>query len=288
MSRAPHPSNPPKLTTTTTSYGFSDNSPTASTIHVVKALWHALSLAGELARIGVPPRSSPPSPLLSSSPEATTLAKPQSGLIIVAQQYGAVPGSLFAALHPRAVHSALYLSPTPPDLHLSATSVSMSLRRRLTFFFTDVVPAFASELGLARWWALMRGRAARRLEHVLSTPRTAVDGRILRAYLQEQHEAHRGERTASGRAWQAAKARYPERETILLTSSDDADARRSALHAREFTYARQAYRDAQKVFVDQVVVDGLRRWDDDWTGECDSPVGKAACARALKELIKLD
>lgn len=60
-------------------------------------------------------------------------------------------------------------------------------------------------------------------------------------------------------------------------------------HARGKRYSAAEWDAGQQKFVDEVVQEGLIRWEKDWTGSCDDEgKGKARCRNALWELVRKD
>ncbi|GAA6049007.1 hypothetical protein JCM3770_005436 [Rhodotorula araucariae] len=238
-------------------YGFSDASPSSAAPHVVSALTQALSVSGEIARLQPPPTVSginAPSPLA------------RSGFLLVARGHATPLTALFASLHPRLVHSALYLSPISPATHFGPHA--RNRLRAVPRFFTQVVPALYSDLGLSRAWSALRGVPRRR--RVLAREGERINGLIERAGVQESYERERGREGDGAKAWDRRKGRYPVRPTVVLGTGREGDGGRK--------------------FVDEVVGQGLREWDQEWKGKggaCEGE-GEAKCRAAVTALLALD
>lgn len=242
------------------SYGFSDASPSSSAPHVVSALTQVLSVSGEMARLQPPPSvgdvddASVPSPLA------------RSGFVIVSRGHGTSISALFASLHPRLIHSALYLAPVSPSTHFSASP--RSHLRAIPRFFTQVVPALYTDLSVQRvWWAL-RGVSRRR--RVLARAGERINGLIERAYVEETYERERGREGDGAKAWERRKGRYPVRPTFVLGESREGD--------------------GGKKFVDEVVGEGLIKWRREWKGRKGTCEGEEeeTCRQAVRDLLALD
>ncbi|KAK4058378.1 hypothetical protein OIO90_000536 [Microbotryomycetes sp. JL221] len=254
-------------------YGFSDSSPSASTPQMVTALTQALTLAGEFARLE-------PAPTLneagqeSEEPFAPTpLAR--SGFVLVSRTYGSLTSSLFATINPRLTHSFLYLSPLPYDLHFSKKHAFL---HSVPAFFTRTLPAMTSELGFWAIGSVLKGRS--RMSRVLSNERDAVVGRMKRAWLEEEHERDLGRDSLSYVAWNRKKGRYPERPTIVLSEP-------GGHKSRGRRYDDRTWDDAQQMFIDDVVKDGLVKHVKDWYGTCEGS-GYEDCRKSLKKLVTMD
>ncbi|GAA5914603.1 hypothetical protein JCM5296_001104 [Sporobolomyces johnsonii] len=242
-------------------YGFSDSSPTSSNPHIVTALSQALSVSGEMARLEPPPSfnvdaAAAPSPLA------------RSGFILVSRGHATPITTLFASLHPRLVHSFLYLAPTAPASVLSRRARSKFAV--IPTFFTRTLPALTTELGIKRTWWALKGVGRRR--RVLAREKEWVSGQIERAWVQERFEADRGVDSDGAKAWEKRRGRYPTRPTVVLGGAGEAG--------------------EGKKFVDEVVGEGLRRWDTEWEGGsegCNGGEGwEKVCREAVKELLALD
>lgn len=223
-------------------YGLSDNIPSSEFPFVVRALSQALDQAGELARF-------------SSSK--------RSGLILVGEGYGAMLSSYFASLKPDILQSVLYVDPLPPQLHFSP-------RRHpwlygFSFFFSDGLKAWTTELGIFRIWRTIRGST--RVTRVFSTERSLIRGEIERAYLQESSFAHVPS-SKSAHALQKAKAHYPIRPHIVL--------RPTLKHQKRWReYSSGEYQAAQTTWIRETIGEGLLREDELSNRE-----------KALRDLIK--
>ncbi|KAM0788354.1 hypothetical protein ACM66B_001495 [Microbotryomycetes sp. NB124-2] len=257
-------------------YGFSDSSPSASTPQMVTALTQALTLAGEFARLE-------PAPTLNEAGEEseerfapTPLAR--SGFVLVSRTYGSLTSSLFATINPRLIHSFLYLSPLPYDLHFSKKHVFL---HSVPAFFTRTIPAMTSELGIWAIGSVLKGRS--RMSRVLSNERDAIAGRMKRAWLEEEHERDLGHDSLSYIAWDKKKGRYPERPTIVLSEP-------GGRKSRGRRYDDKTWDDAQAAFVDDIIKDGLNqhvKHVKDWYGTCEGD-GYEDCRKSLKKLVTMD
>ena len=252
-------------------YGLSDASSTSAGPHVVSALTQALTVSGEMARLQPPPGLEsaaeeeedlttdgirPPSPLA------------RSGFILVSRGHATGLTSLFAAIHPRLVHSFLYLSPVSPATHDLSPPRSRFLA--VPHFFTRTLPAIYTELGVGRLWYALRGVPRRR--RVFAYEGEHISGLIERAAVQERYEDERGRESDAARAWERRRGRYPTRPTVVL--------------------GKGAEGDGGKKFVEDVVGDGLQEWDAKWNGGR-TGCGKGGdvekkCREAIKGLLHLD
>ncbi|GAA6045631.1 hypothetical protein RTBOTA2_000818 [Rhodotorula toruloides] len=246
-------------------YGFSDASSTSSAPHIASALTQVLSVSGELARLEPPPS-------LEGADDAATVGPPsplaRSGLILVSRGESTALTSLFASIHPRIVHSFLYITPVSPSTHY--LSPARSRFSAVPAFFTRTIPALWTELGIKRTWWAIRGVPRRR--RVLAREGERVNGLIERAGLQEAHELDLGREADGAKAWERRRGRYPTRPTVVLGKSSVGD--------------------GGKKFVDDVVGEGLREWDREWKGGksgCGSG-GEAEqkCRDAVRSLMSLD
>ncbi|GAA5862510.1 hypothetical protein JCM3774_001043 [Rhodotorula dairenensis] len=250
-------------------YGFSDASSTSAGPHVVSALTQALTVSGEMARLQPPPG-------LESAQEdslATEGIRPpsplaRSGFILVSRGHATGITSLFAAIHPRLVHSFLYLSPVSPATHDLSPPRSRFLA--VPHFFTRTLPAIYTELGVGRLWSTLKGVPRRR--RVFAYAGEHISGLIERAAVQEQHEDERGRESDAARAWERRRGRYPTRPTVVLGHGAEGD--------------------GGKKFVEDVVGDGLQEWDPKWNGG-KTGCGKGGdvekkCREAIKSLLHLD
>ncbi|GAA5859321.1 hypothetical protein JCM8547_001983 [Rhodosporidiobolus lusitaniae] len=240
-------------------YGWSDASPSSSTPHLAAALTQALSVSGELARLEPPPSldSAAPSPLA------------RSGLVLISRGRSTALTSLFSTLHPRLIHSFLYIQPSSPSLTFSRQPVTRFAA--FPHFFTQTLPAVWSELGVKRvWWAL---KGVSRKRRVLAREGEGVSGLIERAGLQEQYESDRGRDSDGAKAWERRKGRYPTRPTVVLGMGRDKA-------------------DQGRRFVEDVVGEGLREWDEKWKGGVEGCNGggreEEKCREVLRGLVHLD
>ncbi|GAA6012881.1 hypothetical protein JCM10207_008364 [Rhodosporidiobolus poonsookiae] len=237
-------------------YGFSDGSPSSSLPHLATALTQALTVSGEFARIDPGPSATAPSPLA------------RSGFVLVSRGRSTALTALFAALHPREVHSFLYLSPDSPARIFQSDPVTPFAA--LPHFFSRTLPAAWSELGLARLWWALKGVPRRR--RVLAREGERVSGLIERAGVQERHERDRGRESDGAKAWEKRRGRYPVRPTVVLGKGRDGD--------------------GGKNFVEDVVGEGLREWDQKWDGGViGCGVGgqtEQKCRDVVKALLALD
>ncbi|GAA5982426.1 hypothetical protein JCM11641_006979 [Rhodosporidiobolus odoratus] len=247
-------------------YGYSDGSPSSSAPHLVSALTQALSVSGEMARLGPPPSLAPLDS--SSSPTAAPSPLARSGFVLISRGRSTSLTSLFAALHPRLIHSFLYIHPTSPSLFY--TSNPQTRFAAIPHFFTRTVPALVSELGIKRTWWAFKGVSRRR--RVLSRSREFVSGLVERSTLQEAHERELGKASDGAKAWERRRGRYPNRPTAVLGKGEGPDEGRK--------------------FVEEVVGEGLREWDKDWQGgKRGCGVGgreEERCREELRGLLSLD
>ncbi|BGP14255.1 hypothetical protein JCM10213_005854 [Rhodosporidiobolus nylandii] len=239
-------------------YGFSDGSPSSSGPHIVSALTQALSVSGELARLQPPPSlTSAPSPLA------------RSGLVLVSRGRSTSLTSLFASLHPRLVHSFLYITPSSPSQVY--TSPARTRFAAIPHLFTRTVPALVSELGIKRTWWAFKGVSRRR--RVLAREGERVSGLVERAGLEERYERDRGRESDGAKAWERRRGRYPNRPTVVLGPGREG-------------------KDQGRKFVEDVVGEGLREWDEKWEGGWKGcGAGGAAeekCRDSLRDLLALD
>ncbi|GJN87142.1 hypothetical protein Rhopal_000087-T1 [Rhodotorula paludigena] len=238
-------------------YGFSDASPSSSAPHVVSALTQALSVSGEMARLQPPPTAATaPSPLA------------RSGFILVSRGEATPITTLFAALHPRLVHSFLYLSPVSPSTYYAPSARSRF--RAVPHFFSRLLPALYTDLGVPRFWWALRGVSRRR--RVLARAGERINGLIERAALQEAYERERGKAGDGAKAWDRRRGRYPVRPTVVLGTA--------------------AKGDGSDRFVHEIVGEGLREWDREWKGGargCDAGGDEEEkCRSAVRDLMALD
>ncbi|GAA6040722.1 hypothetical protein JCM8097_000893 [Rhodosporidiobolus ruineniae] len=241
-------------------YGFSDGSPSSSTTHIVSALTQALSVSGELARI------QPPS-LSESATAPSPLAR--SGFVLISRGRSTQISTLFAALHPRLIHSFLYISPSSPQLVTQSDPVTPFAT--VPHFFSRTLPALLSELGIKRTWWAFKGVSRRR--RVLAREGERVSGLIERAGVQERHERDRGRDSDGAKAWERRRGRYPNRPTVVLGLGREG-------------------KDQGRRFVEDVVGEGLREWDMEWDGGwVGCGVGgetEQKCRESLRGLLALD
>ncbi|GAA6014537.1 hypothetical protein JCM11491_004530 [Sporobolomyces phaffii] len=248
-------------------YGFSDSSATSSTPHIVSALTQALSVSGEMARLEPPP-SLADDDRDSAAVAPTPLAR--SGFILVSRGKATTITTLFASLHPRLVHSFLYINPYAPS-----TTLRKSAKSSLTVvptFFTRTLPAVYTDLGLNRLYWALKGVTRRR--RVLAREGERINGQIERSWVQERYEADRGKKSDGAKAWDVRRGRYPTRPTWVLGAGGGGK------------------KEEGQKFVDEVVGESLRKWDKDWKGGRDGCNGgegwERVCRDAVKELLHLD
>ncbi|GAA5946878.1 hypothetical protein JCM3765_002055 [Sporobolomyces pararoseus] len=246
-------------------YGFSDSSATSSAPHIVSALTQALSVSGEMARLEPPPSLEEEE---DSQMAPTPLAR--SGFILVSRGRSTLITTLFASLHPRLIHSYLYINPYAPS-----TTYHKSAKSRLNLipnFFTRTVPAIYTDLGLNRFYWLLKGVTRKR--RVLSREGERINGQIERSWVQERFEQDKGKKSDGAKAWDLRRGRYPTRPTYVLGSGGGGK------------------KDEGQKFVDEVVGESLRKWDKDWKGGRDGCNGgegwERVCRDAVKDLLHLD
>lgn len=96
---------------------------------------------------------------------------------------------------------------------------------------------------------------------------------IERAGLQERYERERGRESDGAKAWERRRGRYPNRPTVVLGLGKEGD-------------------DRGATFVDEIVGEGLRKWDQKWDGGnkgCSAGgEEEQACRNYLRELLSLD
>ncbi|GAA5877722.1 hypothetical protein JCM16303_000216 [Sporobolomyces ruberrimus] len=250
-------------------YGFSDSSATSSTPHIVSALTQALSVSGEMARLEPPPSlESADSDSDSDSLAPTPLAR--SGFILVSRGKATTITTLFASLHPRLIHSFLYINPYAPSSTLRKSAKSSI--NVVPTFFTRTLPAIYTDLGLNRLYWALKGVTRRR--RVLAREGERINGQIERSWVQERYEADRGKKSDGAKAWEVRRGRYPTRPTWVLGAGGGGK------------------KDEGQKFVDEVVGESLRKWDRDWKGGKDGCNGgegwERVCRDAVKELLHLD
>ncbi|GAA5939695.1 uncharacterized protein JCM15063_005262 [Sporobolomyces koalae] len=251
-------------------YGFSDSSATSSTPHVVSALTQALSVSGELARLEPPPSLENASEDQDTDDDMAPTPLARSGFILVSRGKATMVTTLFASLHPRLVHSFLYINPYAPSttLHKSARS-SLNV---VPTFFTRTLPAIYTDLGLNRLYWTLKGVTRRR--RVFAREGERINGQIERAWVQERYEADRGKKSDGAKAWDTRRGRYPTRPTWVLGAGGG---------GKEVEGQR---------FVDEIVGENLRKWDKKWKGGKDGCNGgegwERTCRDAIKELLHLD
>ncbi|GAA5838383.1 hypothetical protein JCM11251_004921 [Rhodosporidiobolus azoricus] len=260
-------------------YGFSDGSPSASAPHLVSALTQALTVSGEMARLEPPPSVS------SAEVDESTVPSPlaRSGFVLVSRSRSTALTSLFAALHPRLIHSALYITPTSPSLLYQASAQTRFAA--IPHFFTRTVPALWTEMGVKRLYWSVKGVPRRR--RVLAREGERVSGLIERSAVLEHHERDRARESDGAKAWERRRGRYPNRPTVVLGKGEGKDEGRR--------------------FVEDVVGEGLREWDREWNDRPEKGKGKkgstverwgagcgaggaeeAKCREALRGLLSLD
>ncbi|GAA5834681.1 hypothetical protein JCM9279_007080 [Rhodotorula babjevae] len=244
-------------------YGWSDASPSSSAPHIVSALSQALSVSGEMARL-----QPPPSLAENDNADSSTVPSPlaRSGFVLVSRGHGTSITALFASLHPRLIHSALYLAPISPSTHWNAPA--RSRLRAVPRFFTQIVPALYTDLSVQRIWWTLRGVSRKR--RVMARAGERVNGLIERAYVEETYERERGREGDGAKAWDRRKGRYPVRPTFVLGESREGDGGRK--------------------FVDEVVGEGLIKWRREWKGKRGTCEGdeEETCRQAVRDLLALD
>ncbi|GAA5905722.1 uncharacterized protein JCM6883_005425 [Sporobolomyces salmoneus] len=256
-------------------YGFSDSSATSSAPHIVSALTQALSVSGEMARLEPPPSLDSSSSSSSDSSEMAPTPLARSGFIIVSRGKSTTISTLFASLHPRLVHSFLYINPYAPSTtyHKSARS-SLNV---IPNFFTRSLPAIYTDLGLNRLYWMLKGVTRRR--RVLAREGERINGQIERAWVQERYEADLGKKSDGAKAWDLRRGRYPTRPTYVLGGTGTGGKK------------GESKGEGQK-FVDEVVGESLRKWDKEWKGGkegCNGGEGwERVCRDAIKDLLHLD
>ncbi len=265
-------------------YGFSQNAPTAAIGHTVAALSQALHLSGELARLSSSASFAEQAEFTldifdESAYEEDAAAldnlppappnRPRNGFILVADGYGALLSSVFAAKNARLIHSAVYLNPLVPALRYEKRA--RAWLHALKYPFVSFLPRLTRELGLRRIAWVIKGTT--REQRILSREPKGVTGGQARAWLQESGEGHKGEDgTSSARAWNQAKSRYPNRPTIILRGS-----------GKSHGYADLKWTAAQQGWIDEVIGKGLLREVKDWDGTCPKQGGE--CRAAVLELV---
>ncbi|GAA5893034.1 hypothetical protein JCM6882_006920 [Rhodosporidiobolus microsporus] len=247
-------------------YGFSDGSPSSSIPHLVSALTQALSVSGELARL-----QPPPSLTAADDSDASLAPSPlaRSGFVLVSRSRSTALTSLFAALHPRLIHSFLYITPSSPSLVYQSDPLTRFAA--IPHFFSRTVPALWSEMGVKRTWWAFKGVSRRR--RVLARGGERVSGLIERAGLEEHHERDRGRESDGAKAWERRRGRYPNRPTVVLGKGTEG-------------------KDEGRKFVEEVIGEGLREWDTKWdggVGGCGAGgEAEAKCRESLRGLLALD
>lgn len=250
-------------------YGFSDSSATSSVPHIVSALTQALSVSGEMARLEPPPS------LLEEeggSDDAQVAPTPlaRSGFILVSRGKATTVTSLFASLHPRLIHSYLYINPYAPSTTYRRSAKSAI--NAVPNFFTRTLPAIYTDLGWNRLYWALKGVTRRR--RVLAREGERINGQIERSWVQERYEADMGKKSDGAKAWELRRGRYPTRPTWVLGAGGGGNKA-----------------EGQR-FVDEVVGESLRKWDKDWKGGRDGCNGgegwERVCRDAVKELLHLD
>ena len=267
-------------------YGFSQSAPTAAVGHTVAALSQALHLSGELARLSSSAsfteqvdftinnydeeaeEDSIPATAVDNLPPAPP-NRPRNGFILVAEGYGALLSSVFAAKNARLIHSAVYLNPLVPALRYEPRS--RAWLHALKYPFVSFLPRLARELGLRRIAWVVRGTT--REQRILAREPKGVAGGSARAWLQESGEGHKGpDGTSSARAWNQARSRYPNRPTIILRGN-----------GKGHGYADDKWAAAQQGWINEVVGKGLLREVTEWDGTC--PKAGGECRAAVLELV---
>ncbi len=103
----------------------------------------------------------------------------------------------------------------------------------------------------------------------------------MRSWIEE--EAYRGSKRAV-KDWESIKGRVPKRSSIVLGSTGQTGQDRR----EEKRFGIEERKEAERVFVKEIVGEGLIRWEKEWSGACRvDEQGREACAIALKELIEL-
>jgi len=217
-------------------------------------------------------RLEPPPSLDESDSDSSMAPTPlaRSGFILVSRGHSTTITTLFASLHPRLVHSFLYINPYAPSSTLRKSA--RSTLNVVPTFFTRTLPAIYSDLGLNRFYWALKGVSRRR--RVLAREGERINGQIERSWVQERFEADKGKKSDGAKAWETRRGRYPTRPTVVLGSGGG---------------SKEA--EGQK-FVDEVVGEGLRHWDKKWKGGRDGCNGgegwERVCRDHIKELLHLD
>lgn len=138
-----------------------------------------------------------------------------------------------------------------------------------------------TELGLSRLSAIIfRGtNGNNRFTRRYSTEKEGIRGEIRRSFMQESIEANNGN-SFSAISWNKIKNLYPNRKTIVLTSTstfdNSSEGKKSTRLSRNEERERQGgfelydldtWKEATNRFVQDVVGRGLVRWDKDWDGD---------------------
>lgn len=220
----------------------------------------------------------PPSLLLLDDDDNESLAPTplaRSGFILVSRGRSTLITTLFASLHPRLIHSYLYINPYAPSTTYSKHPKNLYLNT-IPQFFTRTVPAIYTDLGLNRFYWLLKGVTRRR--RVLSREGERINGQIERAWVQERFESDKGKKSDGAKAWDLRRGRYPTRPTYVLGS--------------RYGGGKKDKEDEGQKFVDEVVGESLRKWDKDWKGGRDGCNGgegwERVCRDAVKDLLHLD
>lgn len=218
-------------------------------------------------------RLEPPPSLLDLEQDSSIAPTPlaRSGFILVSRGKATTITTLFASLHPRLIHSFLYINPYAPSTiyHKSAKSAL----NVVPTFFTRTIPAIYTDLGLNRFYWVLKGVTRRR--RVLAREGERINGQIERSWIQERYEIDLGKKSDGAKAWDLRRGRYPTRPTWVLGNGGGG----------------KKEEEGQK-FVDEVVGESLRKWDKDWKGGRDGCNGgegwERVCRDAVKELLHLD
>ncbi|GAA98484.1 uncharacterized protein L969DRAFT_18205 [Mixia osmundae IAM 14324] len=237
-------------------YGLSDVAPSAELAMTVRSLESALVQAGVMAEI----QSAVP---LGSS------------FVLVGAGYGALVSRVFAARNPSVVESILYLDASTELTHFSPDA--QTLARTWRFFFSNILGAVVSPLGIKRWLQIifLPGRASRE-GRIFGTVTSGLNAPILRAALQESAEAHR-HTSRSYLELKRSRKTYPDVPAIVLTSKEKLQSK-----------AGSAWEQSQEWLVKIIIGDSLVRWDEIKAGGSrllSGPVGRDSAGKALKQLL---
>lgn len=202
----------------------------------------------------------------------------RSGFVLVAREYGVVSSVLFAARNPTLIHSALYLSPTPPTLYYAPRPRDSTIRHRLSYFVHDVLGSWYTELGVKRFLTTARDGFRGRADRVLSTEQDGIRGEIMRSLRLEDKTQHKPT-GFSAKNWSKFKSFYPDKRDSIVLSTNA---------TLQQGYDGDDWARGQKDF-EGMLGKGLRRWEHSWEGQrgC-AGKGGAACRESLLELLALD